>query len=609
MHPKNRIILLAVAWWLAVATVTAQSASIIDLPGQDVLALKKADDRSEATRFSAPVKLDLAPAAAPDTYAFLNGEWTWSRTFRLPGTNGLALFADQLDLPEGGRLELTNDNGRQGPFYQADASRNGRLFTDFLPGEEVTITYRGPLPETTPFHLWRIDHVYRPDRWQVTPDKGFGDGNPCQVNANCAAGDGWADEKSGTGRINLVVEEGVGFCSGNLINNTALDGRPYLLTGFHCMDGFTPIYELWSVDFDYTSDGCDNPAEEPAFTRYIGVEFRAGLQATDFMLLEITDTDFAAEDHFFAGWDRSAGNVAAPVRHFHHPFGDIQKLGVSDSDGAIILTNRITWNSGVITPPSHHFVLDYAVGDYMVGSSGSCFFDNNRRIRGTLNGGSARCPGISEAFIGRFHLSWDTGTVDSTRLRPWLDPLDTNPMTLDGANLLTKLYATGTVVDRAGAPLEAVTIVLQWAGGGRAEFVTDAQGRYFGERPSGVTAFAVSGVYEGSGLLEENVDVGDIIAIRRHVLTLDTLSPVAQLAGDVNGSGTIRVSDITVITRVILGVGDWGVRPNWMVLPVGFPLSPIPASPGAPIGISLNQPNERELVVNFFVTKTGNAAE
>jgi hypothetical protein len=45
------------------------------------------------------------------------------------------------------------------------------------------------------------------------------------------------------------------------------------------------------------------------------------------------------------------------------------------------------------------------------------------------------------------------------------------------------------------------------------------------------------------------------------------------------------------------------------VLPVGFPLSPIPASPGAPIGISLNQPNERELVVNFFVTKTGNAAE
>jgi len=42
-------------------------------------------------------------------------------------------------------------------------------------------------------------------------------------------------------------------------------------------------------------------------------------------------------------------------------------------------------------------------------------------------------------------LSWDTGTVDSTRLQSWLDPLDTNPMTLDGENLLTKRFAKGTV--------------------------------------------------------------------------------------------------------------------------------------------------------------------
>jgi len=602
MYPKNKTF-QAVLCCLLTAVLSAQT-DPVRLPAADVSLLQAEDERTETARYSAPLKLDLAPA--PETYAYAEGEWSWTQTFTMTGATGLGLFVDELALPEGGRLLLTNEHGVQGPFTQADAGVKGRLFTDFLPGESVRLTYRGPLPETTPFHVWRVDHVYRPDRWKSPLDKGFEDSNECQVNAGCTDGQGWEDERSGTGRINIVVAEGVGFCSGNLVNNTARDGRPFLLTGFHCMDGFTPLYDLWSVDFDYAGADCDDPAVEPVPTRYVGVEFRAGWQATDFMLLEILDDDFVTEDHYFAGWDRSAGDVAAPVIHFHHPFGDVQKLGVSDGDGAPILTNHINWNSGVVTPPSHHFVMDYAVGDYMIGSSGSCYFDADHRIIGTLNGGKSRCPGISEAFIGRFHLSWDTGTADSTNLRFWLDPLGGNPTTLDGETLMTKLFVRGTVTHE-GRPVEGATIRLLWADGGQADFVSDANGRYAGERPNGVMVFGVVGRFGEGQPLTNGVDVGDIITVRRHILTLDTLPPERRLAVDINSSGTVRVSDITRITRGILGVGDWADRPNWLVLPVGFPLDPVPTDPAAPVGIQLNRAGQRNLDVAFFVVKTGDA--
>ncbi len=605
MIPKNTLY-VALLVWLFTSVLTAQ-ADRIELPAPDVLALTREDARHEHNRFSAPVSLDLAPASAPSTYTYENGEWVWSRTFRIPHALGLGLFADELALPAGGRLLLSNRAGTRGPFTQADASSQNRLFTDFLPGESVTITYRGPLPETTPFHLWRIDHIYRADRWKNPYDKGFGDANGCHVNANCPEGADWKDEKSGAARINLVVEEGVGFCSGNLVNNTAQDGRPYVLTGFHCMDGFTPIYDLWGIDFDYTSVDCDDPATEPVPTRYLGVVFRAGLQATDFMLLEIIDPSFSLEEHYFAGWDRSDGDVPGVITHFAHPMGDIQKIGQSGPEGMTVLPTRITWNSGVITPPDHHFVMDYALGDFEQGSSGSAFFDNEHRIRGQLNGGNSACPGVSEAFLGRFHLSWDSGAADSMRLQPWLDPLGTNPLTLDGANLNTRTYLRGQVRRVDGSPAAGATITLQWAPDGMTEFTTDAEGFYRGERPAGVEAFAVSGSYRASEALDEGVDVGDLITIRRHILGRDTMPPLRLLAGDVNNSGTIRVSDITRITRVILATGDWLTRPNWLVLPLGYPITPTPVDPQAPIGIALNNPGVLEVQVDFFVVKTGDA--
>ena len=602
MLPKNTLPAALLALFLLPPCVAAQTATALPTPDRE--ALRKQDARLEVNRYAAPLALDDTPSREAYTYA--GGEWHWRHTYTLASADGLALFLDSLHLPPGSRITLENAHGTTGPFTQADASDRGRLFTGFLPGERVTLHYAGPRPDAPPFHVWRADHVYRPDRWTGTRNKDFGDSNTCHTNANCSDGDGWEDEKSGTGRINIIVAQGTGYCTGNLINNTAEDGRPYLLTGFHCMDGFTPLYDLWSVDFDYLGADCNDPATAPVPTTYRNVEFRAGRRETDALLLEIIDVDFASEDHYFAGWDRRDQNFFEPIIHFHHPRGDVMKLGLSNSVGARILPLFIDWNNGVRTPASHHFRINSAVGTFEVGSSGSAYFNQDHRIIGQLNGGNAVCPGTSEAYVGRFALSWDGGPADTANLQTFLDPLGTNPLTLDGATLPTKRYVSGTVT-YGGVPAAGATITFAWPGGSR-DYVTDAQGVYRGERPALEEAFTIAGDFGANDLDARGVDVGDIITIRREILGFEDMLPAQRVAADVNGSGTIRVSDIISITRVILGLQDWGTRPNWVVIPAGFPLDPLPPNPAAPIGISLQNAGVYELPVDFIAVKTGDAA-
>jgi hypothetical protein len=97
MYPKNITTILIVLGLMSGALHAQQT--VLRLAEPDVVSLVKEDDHSESTRFSAPLSLDIAPAAELGTYTFENGEWAWSQAFNVPNANGLALFADQLNLP------------------------------------------------------------------------------------------------------------------------------------------------------------------------------------------------------------------------------------------------------------------------------------------------------------------------------------------------------------------------------------------------------------------------------------------------------------------------------------------------------------------------------
>ena len=144
---------------------------------------------------------------------------------------------------------------------------------------------------------------------------GFGASSSCHININCDQGNSLRRQKRGVARIVMFLEgqEGtfLGYCTGSLMNNTAQDQTPYLLTAFHCIvDGFSPLYDQWQFDFGYESRACDSPTEEPSSQTIVGCEGIAGLQDSDFLLLKLSREVPSSFNPYFCGWNITPNAVS-----------------------------------------------------------------------------------------------------------------------------------------------------------------------------------------------------------------------------------------------------------------------------------------------------------
>ncbi|MEM8585557.1 MAG: carboxypeptidase-like regulatory domain-containing protein [Bacteroidota bacterium] len=608
---KYLLILALSSSWL----LYGQQAAVLNLPLLDKTRLLAQDEAVGAQRISAAQNLPDNASEYGIWASYLNTggktEFAWSITFQVEGAPGLGLFLNEVDLPDGSYLEWSADGQDGQKFTQSDVSSERRLFLGFVSGETGQLRYyaAGEPTDQPPFRLWRIDQVFRPEVFKASGmAKDFDDSNECQIDANCPAGDGWDEEKSSNARLMVIVAEGVGICSGNLMNNTAENGRPLLLTGFHCFDGFTPLYDMWTFDFGFRYPTCGSTdPNPPPFVRYTGSEYLAGRRENDFLLLEISDTDFDSDFHFFAGWDRSDGNVAGDLIIFHHPAADVQKLSTGN-EGMTVFGGSINWDNGVVTPPNHHYRMNLNTGNAEPGSSGSAVFDDNRRVRGHINGGVISCPDTDPfLWIGRLHLAWTGGGTPDSRLSDWLDPLQLDTLHWDGSNLAGN---TGGRILRGqvrnnGFGVGGVDIYCAWSTGETDTVTTDADGFYTLPRPA-ATSVSISGFYETENA-DDGVDVVDAVAVRRHILGLATLSPLAELAADATNDGFAATTDVFRLTQAILGVNEWIERPSWMVFPELVPLDPLPTDVWQPTTININNPQAVIAELNLLLVKNGDA--
>ena len=148
---------------------------------------------------------------------------------------------------------------------------------------------------------------------------------------------------------------------------------------------------------------------------------RASNSASDFALLELTQTPPDSYDVFFAGWDRT-GTIPERQIGIHHPDGDLKKISFDNDPAATAnWSGAATWH-----------IFDWDDGTTEPGSSGSPLFDQNKRIIGQLYGGTANCNNNVDDYYGRFNVSWDGGNNTNNELISWLDACGTNVTVLDG---------------------------------------------------------------------------------------------------------------------------------------------------------------------------------
>lgn len=140
-----------------------------------------------------------------------------------------------------------------------------------------------------------------------------------------------------------MLSSGNELCSGSLLNNTAQDYKPYILTAFHCidigiaglpgLDGDGILHELeigqaqrWLVRFSFRHTTCGGSTFANV-RGYNGNTFRAAWDSTDFALVELNaniyQDIYSVGEKVWLGWDRS-GNTPSSAVCIHHPSGDVQ---------------------------------------------------------------------------------------------------------------------------------------------------------------------------------------------------------------------------------------------------------------------------------------------
>ena len=548
-----------------------------EIPAFDLAKVEREDEAFWGqNRFAAPLSVDLGLNNAGQWLDLENGDRLWRLQVSSKNGLGLILLYDNFYLPPGATLFVYRADKQQvwEPYTDRDNRADNKFVMGPISGESLILEYFEPAAfiGQGQIHLFRADHVYHQENLKTFEKKlsdfGFDSSLPCNQNINCPEGNTLQIEKRAVCRILMILEEGSGFCTGSLINNTELDGIPYILSAFHCQDGYTPMYDMWRFDFNYEALRCQTPGTEPIPVSMQGCVKRAGRQENDFLLLEATTSVPLQASHYFLGWNREE-TMPQSGSIIHHPSGDIKKVA-TDDDPAVINPRAIEWNNDVSTPASHHFILIYDQGTFELGSSGAALLDQDSRVVGQLHGGFNACSETT-GYFGRLSLAWEGGGTPETRLKDWLDPGESGLITLDGMMSVqpSSGMLAGKVVMEDGRAVANAKVYL--SGNNVSDStITDGQGNY---RFEGLPMLGGYGLFiSKSEAANIGISAFDLILIQKHLLSSKPLDSMYKiLAADVNQSNSISLVDIIKIRKVLLGSAtDFGGTPIWQFIPNDF---------------------------------------
>ena len=426
-----------------------------ELTAPFIEAQKDTEKNGTMYEYARSIECDITPRTHGTWTTLSDGSKLWRLSIKSEGAQALGLYYDAFWIPSNGQLFVYNEDKTQviGAFTNQNNHESGLFANELIQGEVVTLEYHQKGEGMPIMHINEVAYAYR-DVNHLFEMRDFGDSDDCEVNINCSEGDDWQLIKRSACRISIKAGNMYGWCSGALINTTAEDCTPYVLTADHCGYGSSSYassadHNQWIFYFNYEADDCENPSSSPASNSLTGCSVRSYSGAvggvngniggtSDFYLVELNNEVPYEVGAFMAGWNRS-NTASTSGTSIHHPSGDIKKISTYTQT----LTNG-AWQGGGNTHWRVRWAgTDNGHGVTEGGSSGSPIFNAAGQIIGDLSGGASYCSNTNgQDLYGKLYHSWDQGgTADDERLKPWLDPTNSGAISLDGKVCGTSFFA------------------------------------------------------------------------------------------------------------------------------------------------------------------------
>ena len=407
------------------------------------------------------IDTDLTTDNSGNWITLPDGNKIWQ--LRIQAKDAIALMVSFKDfyIPENGKLFIYNADKTQviGAFtYQTNPSTK-EYATEFLAGDEIILEYEAGNQANEQPRIsidaigYGYNHLYIS---RTKADIGPGASGSCMVNINCEEGDAWQTEKNGVCLMTLIIGKYIYYCSGSLVNNTAEDLKPYILSAYHCIDLDETVTQQdlnkYVFYFHFERTSCENTSAAASYRTMTGCKKVAGIPldgGSDGLLLLLNQNIPENYDVYYNGWDRSNTAAKSGVG-IHHPAGDYMKISTFNKEvttgtwygiDSVIGATRAHWNVIFEQTANGHSVTEG-------GSSGSPLFNQNKLIVGTLSGAISSCekPNQSNTY-GKLYYHWDQySKADTARMDVYLDPDKT------GVTQLSGRYAIG----RKAAPTDLI---------------------------------------------------------------------------------------------------------------------------------------------------------
>jgi lysyl endopeptidase len=359
------------------------------------------------------------------------GYWTygikgydiWRIKIISPGALSLNVIFDNFNLPQGARLFLFNEqlNYQLGAFTSYNNKPFGKFAVSPVAGDKLVIQYEVPAGTDgkKDFIIKKINHDFVGIlKYDDRRPSGVLPGD-CHIDINCNTGEKLKDTKDAVCRYISGTE----ICTGTLVNNTAEDQKPYIITAAHCFkqpeDAQTAVFT-----FNYESPYCGIIDGDPS-NSISGAVIRAFSDSLDFALLELSLVPPPEFRPYYAGWDRR-GNLPDSSSTIHHPQGYIKKLAKDDDDPVISDFSQGYTKNGFLK------VIRWDEGVTEDGSSGCALLNPSQNIIGTLTGGYAMCSRPEDDRFSRFDMAWEYRSEPARQLKYWLDPVNSGANYLNG---------------------------------------------------------------------------------------------------------------------------------------------------------------------------------